>query len=240
MACEHVVLNCGKCTAERDALRVRLAEVEGENEQLKQTGPLWLAHAIAVMHECVDLTDPRDPVGAALTRAGLERVPVQARIDYDDLLVERDAAKAECARLKDWRNNISNVIKTAPEFAPGQWAGDKEGWGYHFEIVAYVLRDRRLLAAEVTNLQDSLKRSTEDWEEQFNKREALEARVGELERRQQELLATIVKVTNETPYSDEIRGALEQRGTLLAEVGTLKARVAELEEAALRAAGSKP
>ena len=154
MACEHVILNCGKCTAERDALR-------------------------------------------------------------------------------EWRNSISNVIKTAPEFAPGQWAGNKEGWGYHFEIVAYVFRDRRLLAAEVANLQDSLKRSTEDWEEQFNKREALEARV-------QELLATIVKVTNETPYPDEIRGALEQRGTLLAEVGTLKARVAELEEAALRAAGSKP
>ncbi len=62
-------------------------------------------------------------------------------------VAERDAAVRERDELRDWRDNISNVIKSAPEFAPGEWAGDKEGWGYHFEIVAYVLRDRASLSA---------------------------------------------------------------------------------------------
>jgi len=50
------------------------------------------------------------------------------------------------------------------------------------------------------------------------------------ERRQQELLATIVRVTNETPFPDEIKGWTDQRAKLVAEVGTLRARVTELEQ----------
>lgn len=53
--------------------------------------------------------------------------------------------------------------------------------------------------------------------------------VSELRERQQELLSTIVRVTNETPFSDEAKDALAQRGAMLAEIGTLKARVQELE-----------
>lgn len=66
--------------------------------------------------------------------------------------------------------------------------------------------------------------------------EELRARLVEVERdnerllaRQQELLATIVRVTNETPFSDEAKDALEQRGKLVAEIGTLKSKTAELE-----------
>lgn len=52
-------------------------------------------------------------------------------------------------------------------------------------------------------------------------------RMAALEKRQEELLATIVRLTNETPFPDEVKNALEQRGKLLAEVGTLRASVAE-------------
>ncbi len=43
-----------------------------------------------------------------------------------------------------------------------------------------------------------------------------------LEARQQELLATIVRLTNETPFPDEIKGWEGQRARLVAEVGTLR------------------
>jgi len=51
------------------------------------------------------------------------------------------------------------------------------------------------------------------------------AAADEIERlraRQQELLATIVRVTNETPYPDEIKGWEGQRAKMLAEIGTLR------------------
>ena len=44
-----------------------------------------------------------------------------------------------------------------------------------------------------------------------------------------ELNALVVKITNETPYPDEAKDALAQRGKLVAEIGTLKNRVAKLE-----------
>lgn len=100
------------------------------------------------------------------------------------------AMRDEIAQLREWRDNVSKAIKRSPEFEPGEWAGDKEGWGYHFEIVQFLHRDRAALQA-----------------------------------RQQELLATIVKVSNTTPFADEAKDALEQRGKLLAEIGTLRSEV---------------
>lgn len=47
--------------------------------------------------------------------------------------------------------------------------------------------------------------------------------------RQGELLATIVRVTNETPFADEAKDALAQRGILLAEIGTLRSKCEHLE-----------
>lgn len=54
-------------------------------------------------------------------------------------------------------------------------------------------------------------------------------RIAELEQRQQGHLALIVKLTNETLFADEIAGWKEQRAKMIAEIGTLKARIAELE-----------
>jgi hypothetical protein len=48
------------------------------------------------------------------------------------------------------------------------------------------------------------------------------ASVTKLEQRQQELLATIAKLSATTPYADEIAGWEGQRAAMLAEVGTLR------------------
>jgi hypothetical protein len=49
-------------------------------------------------------------------------------------------------------------------------------------------------------------------------------RLVELEKRNEELRAAMVRITNETPYPDEVKGAIEQRGALVAEIGTLRNR----------------
>lgn len=61
--------------------------------------------------------------------------------------------------------------------------------------------------------------------------------VEKLRTRQQELLATIVRVTNETPFADEAADALKQRGSLVAEIGTLRAKLAAALEANEELAG---
>lgn len=67
-----------------------------------------------------------------------------------------------------------------------------------------------------------------------------ESRVSALETRQQELLQTIVRVTNETPFPDEIKGWAEQRAKMTAEIGTLRALVAEFERTAKQPGGDQP
>lgn len=62
----------------------------------------------------------------------------------------------------------------------------------------------------------------------------LEKENAQLRERQQELLATIVKLTNELPYPDEVRGWTAQRAKLVAEIGTLRAKVAQLEGAQVK------
>ncbi len=49
-----------------------------------------------------------------------------------------------------------------------------------------------------------------------------------LETRQQELLALTVRLTNETPFPEEANGWIETRAKMMAEIGSLRARLAEL------------
>jgi chromosome segregation ATPase len=49
-----------------------------------------------------------------------------------------------------------------------------------------------------------------------------------MQSRQQELLATIVRLTNETPFPDEIKGWQDQRAKMVARIGTLESLVADL------------
>ena len=64
----------------------------------------------------------------------------------------------------------------------------------------------------------------------LGERDALRIEVERLRARQDELLAAMVRITNETPYPDEINGWTEQRAKLIAEVGTLRAEVADLRD----------
>ena len=76
----------------------QLAAAVEEVERLRVEGPLWLGHAIAVLHECVDQTNPDCPIGIALTRAGLERVPYRSKLAYHDLEARLAAVTALCER----------------------------------------------------------------------------------------------------------------------------------------------
>jgi hypothetical protein len=60
---------------------------------------------------------------------------------------------------------------------------------------------------------------------------ALVAEVRALRIRRDELLATVARVSRETPYPDELKGWEAQRRAMVAEVGTLRARVADLGSA---------
>lgn len=49
--------------------------------------------------------------------------------------------KEENARLTEWKSSVLNALKTFPEFTAGEWGGDKEGWGFCFEIVRWAQRE---------------------------------------------------------------------------------------------------
>jgi chromosome segregation ATPase len=53
--------------------------------------------------------------------------------------------------------------------------------------------------------------------------------IAALEARQQELLALTVRLTNETPFPEEVKGWTAQRAAMIAEIGTERARVGEIE-----------
>lgn len=54
----------------------QIAEQRDEIQRLLHDGPLWMQFGLGKLHAMVDLTDPNDVIGTALTHAGFERVPV--------------------------------------------------------------------------------------------------------------------------------------------------------------------
>lgn len=64
--------------------------------------------------------------------------------------------------------------------------------------------------------------------------DARDAQIAALEARRDELIALTVRLTNEVPFSGEVKGWTAQRAAMIAEVGTLRARAAELEAAVQR------
>lgn len=66
-------------------------------------------------------------------------------------------------RLQEWRDAVSAAIQTIPEFATGHWAGGKDGWGFHFEVVLFCQRDRDTLQAQLSALTERLSRLARGW-----------------------------------------------------------------------------
>lgn len=62
-----------------------------------------------------------------------------------------------------------------------------------------------------------------------DERRGFNAKVVALETRQQELLDLVARLSQSTPLASELEGWESARRALVAEVGTLRARVAELE-----------
>lgn len=83
-----------------------------------------------------------------------------AREEAGSLRNETADANLKILSLEEWKNAVSGAIKAIPEFSSGLWTGDKEGWGFHFEMVTFVCRERARLISRLsttcTNLDAAL------------------------------------------------------------------------------------
>lgn len=80
--------------AEREAVAREVADLELRADR-QALVPLWLRLAINCVHDAVDATDPSDPVGSALTSAGLEhRMPLDGAAIEDVAWIERRVERA--------------------------------------------------------------------------------------------------------------------------------------------------
>lgn len=96
--------------------------------------------------------------------------------------------------------------------------------------------DAESLRDEISSLQYELESAESEVEEHGREISSLELRLKEmteerdgLATRRDELLATIARIAQTVPLDDEVKSALEQRGAMLAEIGTLRSRVRMLE-----------
>lgn len=62
----------------------------------------------------------------------------------------------ENAKLAEWNRAVSDAVKNIPEFTTGDWHGDKQGWGWHFEMINFVQRERSRLVSENAKLSKEL------------------------------------------------------------------------------------
>lgn len=77
MPCEHVMLNCGKCTAERDQLREQVAAANAEIERLRGDVDDWKRscadrdeRAVALVNQRNAMTRARDEAAYIARRTG--------------------------------------------------------------------------------------------------------------------------------------------------------------------------
>lgn len=55
----------------------------------------------------------------------------------------------EIEELREWKHHVLNAMKTIHEWHSGDWAGDKEGWGFNFEVINWMRRKITTTMAEV-------------------------------------------------------------------------------------------
>lgn len=118
--------------------------------------------------ELVDrLTKKLHRVSDALSEAQLIATNIE---DERNLLREQEVEA--CRRLdalEEWKRSVLNAVKQIPEYEIGVWgSGDKEGWGYVFEVIRWQTR-------RVSRLRELLEK-TEGWLEETWPRRAEEIR----------------------------------------------------------------
>lgn len=62
-------------------------------------------------------------------------------------IIEQQQAKLN--KLEEWRGAVLGKIKQWPIYDEGKWAGDKESWGYIFELIGWSEKARKELKAEL-------------------------------------------------------------------------------------------
>lgn len=90
---------------------------------------------------------------AGKANAEIERDTLRSQLA--EMTKANEGLRGERDALKEWRDCVSGAIKQIPEFAAGSWYGDKEGWGFHFEMVNHVRRERDALKSELATAKGS-------------------------------------------------------------------------------------
>lgn len=73
----------------------------------------------------------------------------QSWTDEVDQLNERIfALSSHLERLTEWKTSVLSSLESKPDFVAGEWEGDKRGWGYVFEYINWLHRDRERLKAD--------------------------------------------------------------------------------------------
>lgn len=67
----------------------------------------------------------------------------------DDQQSELTRLRGEVERLTEWKSSVLGAIKQIPEFTTGEWGGDKEGWGFCFELIRWITRSHTTLTADL-------------------------------------------------------------------------------------------
>lgn len=62
-------------------------------------------------------------------------------------------ARKDNDRLTEWKDSVLNALETKQEFIDGEWAGDKRGWGFVFEFINWLYRDRASARSELDEAQ---------------------------------------------------------------------------------------
>lgn len=60
---------------------------------------------------------------------------------FDDLHAKLAAEVERREKAEAWKANVLSALREHPEFVAGQWAGDKEGWGFCFEFISWIRRE---------------------------------------------------------------------------------------------------
>lgn len=78
------------------------------------------------------------PYDAKTTGELQKEIERRAVIDITFLLELVDTQAAQISKLEEWKRAILGLVKKFPIYQVGEWAGEKEGWGYVFEVIRYV------------------------------------------------------------------------------------------------------
>ncbi len=85
--------------------------------------------------------DPPSGVAAVERVAqALAQVRQEQAAQLADAEARAERAEQERDEAVEWRKSVLGAIKTSPLFQAGEWAGNKEGWGYCFELIRHWIK----------------------------------------------------------------------------------------------------